>query len=48
VIDWEWLKLTAKLAAVWIIAAVLFGILAGSLIRAGSDEPDREGDRDDA
>jgi hypothetical protein len=51
----EWLVESLKLAAVWIVAALLFGVVAGSLMRAGDtgplpfkDAPDEKEDADDA
>jgi hypothetical protein len=38
--DWEWLKLSAKIAAVWIAAAALFGWLAGKMIHRGGGNDD--------
>jgi hypothetical protein len=39
-IDWEWLKLTAKIALVWVASAALFGWLMRKLIRQGGGGDD--------
>lgn len=41
----EWLILTAKIAAVWLAASIVFGLVAGRLM-PGASEPEKKGDAD--